>query len=178
MEMKMFKISSLFISLSIFVLSGCAVSLKMPDDYNGSDFSRIRVQNSIDVLSMSTYEKEGDCYKYIDKVSLGPGFNIMGVKSTANKKIPSMTPPSEKMIGVDALEYKIKANQGVVISYEIVKTTQYNTITRPFIHKFIPEKGHDYDIYIGDTQTINVYDLTDKKYILTGWRKGDETCGR
>lgn len=172
----MLKISNLLIGLSILLLVGCAISLKMPNDYNGSDFSRIRVQNSIDVLSMSVYEKEGDCYKYIDTWSLGPGFNIIGIKSTANKKTPSMLPPSGKMIGVDALEYKIKSNQGLMITYEITTNSQYNTLTHSFLHKFIPEKGHDYDIYINDLKTITVYDLTDKKYIPTGWKKGDETC--
>ncbi|MCI4239593.1 hypothetical protein MRP00_21805, partial [Dickeya dianthicola] len=64
------------------------------------------------------HEKSNGCYKVTDARTLTAGVNFIGIKSTYNKKIPGMTPPSTAMQGMDSLEYVIKANQHIKITYQ------------------------------------------------------------
>lgn len=167
-------------TILICLLSGCAVRLASPpEDYQGSDFSRIRAKNYAYPLTMNIYEKDGNCYKQTDTKSLGPGFNIIGIKSTYNKKIPGMLPPSKEMQGLDALEYKIKANQRIELEYKAVTfRSQYTQTIKTYRHKFIPQEGHDYDSYDGDFGIITIFDLTTNSFVNHGWGDDQECKGK
>lgn len=82
------KLGAIFaVFLSVTAVSGCSVNLtKSVDDYTGTDFSRIRVKNYLPPLTFEVYEKSGQCYKLVDAKSLTAGVNIIGIKSTYNKK--------------------------------------------------------------------------------------------
>ncbi|WP_337239156.1 hypothetical protein [Proteus faecis] len=168
------------IATSICLLSGCAVRLaSSPEDYQGSDFSRIRAKNYAYPLTMNIYEKDGDCYKHTDTKSLGPGFNIFGIKSTYNKKIPGMLPASKEMQGLDALEYKIKANQRIELEYKAVTfRSQYTQTITTYRHRFIPKEGHDYDLYDNNLGIINIFDLTTNSFVNNGWGSDKECKGK
>lgn len=164
-------------AISFLLLSGCSVSLvKSPSDYNGSDFSRIRAKNYIPPFTMNIYKKDGSCYKLSETSSLGAGFNIIGIKSTYNKKIPGMTPPSKKMQGLDALEYIIKANQRVELEYRAETfRSQYSQTITTYRYAFIPKEGHDYDLYTDEYGQITVFDLTTNEIAEKGWGE-DKEC--
>lgn len=167
-------------TISFFLLSGCSVSLtKSPEDYTGSDFSRIRAKNYIPPLTMNIYKKDGDCYKLSETLSLGPGFNIAGIKSTYNKKIPGMIPPSKELQGLDSLEYKIKANQKIELEYSAETfRSQYNQTITTYRYTFIPKEGHDYDLYTENYGQITVFDLTTNKIAEKGWGEDKECKGK
>ncbi|ACZ78801.1 MULTISPECIES: hypothetical protein [Dickeya] len=128
---------------------GCSISTtKSMSDYEGSDSSRIRVKNYLPPLTLEVHEKSNGCYKVIDARTLTAGVNFIGIKSTYNKRIPGMAPPSTAMQGMDSLEYVIKANQHIKITYqEETFRSQYTQIIATRSASFIPEVGHDYDIY-------------------------------
>ncbi|WP_261154432.1 hypothetical protein [Serratia ficaria] len=161
----------------IMFISGCSVSLnKSPEDYTGSDFARIRVKNYLPPLTMEIYKKDGECYKLSDTRSLGPGVNFIGIKSTNNKKISGMFPPSKDLQGMDALEYKIQANQRINITYRAETfRSQYNQTISTFSRQFVPEAGHDYDIWVGDYGAIQISDLTKSESAPDNWH-GDKEC--
>lgn len=163
----------LFVCVMISSLSACSVSLsKAPEDYTGPDASRIRAKNYIPPLSMEIYEKEGSCYKKVSDKSLGPGFNIVGIKSTFNKRLPDMLPPSEQLKGADALEYRLKANQRLKITYtRETFRSQYNQEYTTYTYNFIPREGHDYDLYPTNTG-IGIIDLNTQQPVPNSW--GDD----
>lgn len=169
------KVFTVFLSVS--VVSGCSVSLtKSVDDYAGADFARIRVKNYLPPLTLEVYEKSGQCYKLVDAKSLTAGVNVMGIKSTYNKKLPGMLPPSTEMQGMDAIEYKIKANQHVSITYkEETFRSQYTQIIATRSSNFIPEVGHDYDIY-SSKSGVSVVDLTSSNHAPRSWGNEDKEC--
>ncbi|KFB90105.1 hypothetical protein CR62_09035 [Serratia grimesii] len=170
-------IKVLTVFLSVSVVSGCSVSLtKSVDDYAGADFARIRVKNYLPPLTLEVYEKSGQCYKLVDAKSLTAGVNVMGIKSTYNKKLPGMLPPSTEMQGMDAIEYKIKANQHVSITYkEETFRSQYTQIIATRSSNFIPEVGHDYDIYSSNSG-VSVVDLTSSHHASKSWGNEDKEC--
>lgn len=150
----------IFSTLIIF-LSGCSFSgVKSQEDYAGEDYSRIRVKNYLPPLTMGVYKKEGDCYKLVEKRNLGAGVNFIGIKSIYNKKIPGMLPASKELVGMDALEYKIKAGQRVDIRHTAFSNAQHIKYNTTYSYRFIPLVGHDYDIWVGDYDSIRVVDLT------------------
>lgn len=175
MVMKLGVMFTVFLSVS--VVSGCSVSLtKSVDDYAGADFARIRVKNYLPPLTLEVYEKSGQCYKLVDAKSLTAGVNVMGIKSTYNKKLPGMLPPSTEMQGMDAIEYKIKANQHVSITYkEETFRSQYTQIIATRSSHFIPEVGHDYDIYSSNLG-VSVVDLTSSNHAPRSWANEDKEC--
>lgn len=163
--------------LSVTAVSGCSVNLtKSVDDYAGADFARIRVKNYLPPLTLEVYEKAGQCYKLVDAKSLTAGVNVIGIKSTYNKKLPGMLPPSPEMQGMDAIEYKIKANQHVSITYkEETFRSQYNQTIATRSSSFIPEVGHDYDIYPVNSG-VNIVDLTSSNHAPKSWGNEDKEC--
>lgn len=168
----------LLIFIAISSLTACSVNIdKPPEDYTGSDASNIRAKNYLPPLTLVVYQKSGNCYKEVDSRSLGPGFNIVGIKSTFNKKIPGMLPPSEELKGLDALEYRIKANQRLMLTYTAeVFRSQYNQRYETYTFSFIPKEGHDYDLY-PQKSSIGVFDLTTQQAVVDGW-DGDKRCQR
>lgn len=168
----------IFACLVASSLSACSVSLsKAPEDYTGPDAAKIRAKNYLSTLALEVYEKSGDCYKKVDSRSLGPGFNIAGIKSTFNKRLPDMLPPSEELKDRDALEYRIKANQRLRVTltketFRNQSTTEYTT----YKHDFIPKEGHDYDLYpLNSGYGVGVFDLTTQKAVPDTW-DGDKEC--
>ncbi|CAQ84850.1 MULTISPECIES: hypothetical protein [Photorhabdus] len=162
----------LILVISISLLSGCAISLTKPmEDYSGTDSARIRVRNYLPPLTLETYEKSGECFKLVDLRTLTAGVNFIGIKSTYNKKIPGMTPPSLQMQGADALEYVIKANQHMrITSQEYTNRSPSGYISS----SFIPEVGHDYDIFPYDSSVI-IKDLSSKNG-YRNWNDDDKEC--
>jgi hypothetical protein len=87
-----------------------------------------------------------------------------------------MLPPSTEMKGMDAIEYKIKANQHVSITYkEETFRSQYNQIIATRSSNFIPEVGHDYDIYSSNSG-VSVVDLTSSNHAPRSWGNEDKEC--
>ncbi|CAI2459255.1 hypothetical protein BSQ98_23205 [Serratia liquefaciens] len=167
----------LAVFLSVTAVSGCSVNLKKSvDDYTGTDFSRIRAKNYLPPLTFEVYEKSGQCYKLVDAKNLTAGVNIIGIKSTYNKKLPGMLPPSSEMQGRDAIEYKIKANQHIIITYkEETFRSQYNQVIETRSSSFIPEVGHDYDIYPVNSG-VRIVDLTSSTHVPKSWGNEDKEC--
>ncbi|MNG81150.1 hypothetical protein [Serratia inhibens] len=170
-------IKILAVTLSVGAVSGCSVSLtKSMEDYAGTDSARIRVKNYLPPLTLEVYEKSGECYKLADARTLTAGVNVIGIKSTYNKKLPGMLPPSPEMQGMDAIEYKIKANQHVSITYkEETFRSQYNQTIATRSSSFVPEVGHDYDIYPANAY-VSIIDLTAGNHAPRYWGKEDKEC--
>ncbi|WP_235895646.1 hypothetical protein [Yersinia alsatica] len=172
---KAIKINTVFI-LSC-AISGCAVNMtKSLEDYTGSDSARIRVKNYLPPLTLEIYEKSGQCFKLVSTKSLTAGINLVGIKSTYNKKITGMRPPSPEMAGMDSLEYSIKSNQHIRITYkEETFRSQYNQIIATRWIGFVPETGHDYDIYAVNSG-VKIVDLNNTDGIPRYWGKEDKEC--
>ncbi|MGB8663303.1 MAG: hypothetical protein WCD24_00850, partial [Serratia inhibens] len=77
---------------------------------------------------------------------------------------------------MDAIEYKIKADQHVSITYkEETFRSQYNQTFATRSSSFIPEVGHDYDIYSVNAG-VNIIDLTAGNPAPRSWGKEDKEC--
>ncbi|CNK52852.1 Uncharacterised protein [Yersinia mollaretii] len=163
--------------ISVCAISGCSVSLtKSMEDYTGSDSARIRVKNYLPPLTLEVYEKSGQCFKLVSMNTLTAGVNVAGIKSTYNKKITGMRPPSPEMSGMDSLEYSIKANQHIRITYkEETFRSQYNQVIATRSKGFVPETGHDYDVYAVNSG-VRVVDLTNSDGAPRYWGEDEKEC--
>ncbi|GKX61440.1 hypothetical protein [Pragia fontium] len=154
-----FKIVLLLLSL---FLSGCIVNVNPLEDYTGHDMAMIRVKNYYLPLSIIRYQKIGSCIQRLERNSLTAGINILGIKSTYNKKIVGMppSPVTSQLKRSDVMEYTIKADQPVMITYE--KNVGGREISST--NSFIPQSGHSYEIFtVGITDNIIVTDITQGK---------------
>lgn len=152
------------------ILTGCSASLiGTVSDYTGSDSARIRAKNYLPPLTLSTYKQVGGCYQEIESKTLTAGVNVLGIKSTSNKSIPGMTSRSSELEGLDVLEYTIKADQYMAVEFvEQTTNTQYNKSYAVRQSVFIPERGHDYDIYPTNSGVV-IKDLTNSDGKVRDW---------
>lgn len=171
------------IFLSVVLLSGCQLDMKRSvEDYTGSDAAKIRVLDK-GKLSLTFYERDGDCYKEVESRKLTSAFHL-SLLSTADystgfaKKINMQSPSS---FGSEKVkEYAIKPGQHIMIVSSMSESDHYgNNVNHEKRSSFIPEKNHEYEISVNDPQYLKsageivISDLTTHGNIK-GWQ--DKIC--
>lgn len=146
--------------LTSLALTGCAANFGEPlTDYKGSDSARIRAKNYLPPLALIKYKQVGDCYQELDVKPLTASLNVLGFKSTSNKLIPGMTARSPELEGNDVMEHVIQADIPMAVAFNEQTGNQYSKYTVMHSGVFIPERGHDYDVFSEGSRVI-IKDLT------------------
>ncbi|MDK1193894.1 hypothetical protein QMW88_00105 [Cronobacter dublinensis] len=141
------KLASLFIC--VMPLTGCIIASNTLDDYSGKDSAMIRLENYMAPLSLQVYRQVGTCVQQVDNKSLTAAVNILGIKSTYNKKVPAIAtvPGSSPLNDKDVLEYAVQPNQLYKIGYQTTSQTTYSTSVYSSYRSFKPQPGHSYEVY-------------------------------
>lgn len=140
------------------LLSGCTFHLnKQQEDYAGSDAALLRVENSDLPLILRSYHPVGKCYQQTTQRGLTAGFNLLGIKSTYNKKIAGIAPSPEasKIKHANVMEFRLKAGQPVEVMYMITVQSAYGEHIIESSELFIPEAGHSYEAWVDQSLHIN-----------------------
>ncbi|KAB8310061.1 hypothetical protein EH228_12210 [Erwinia endophytica] len=148
----------LFFIITRDFLSGCQLDVRRSlEDYNGVDAAKIRVLDK-GVLSVVSYEQEGDCYKETETRKLTSAFHL-SVLSSADysteftKKINMQSPNSFGNKKVK--EYAIRPDEHLIIINRTTDSDRYgNNINYEKSTRFIPEKNHEYEIYTEKPEII------------------------
>lgn len=161
-------LSGLFIPL---LLSGCTFHLnKEQEDYSGSNAAMLRVENGDMPLILRSYRTVGNCYQQTVQRGLTAGFNLMGIKSTYNKKIAGIAPSPEdsKVKNSNVMEFRIKADQPIEVMYMITVKRAFGEQLIQSSKYLIPEAGHSYEAWLdkkpdNNNPPIMIKDITSGK---------------
>ena len=152
-------------------LAGCTISTATMDDYSAADAAKLRVENYATPLVAEIYQQSGSCLRQVDQKSLTSAVNILGIKSTRNKKIAGIAPlpASSPLQGKDVMEFSVKPGQFLRIGYVTVSQTTYSQTVHESFRSVSPKAGHSYEVYTLPggyyTHEIMITDVTEGKDI-------------